>query len=502
MPKQLTKELQQMQVEVEKAAKGYGLDFFRACYEVLDYDEMCMVASYGGFPVRYPHWKWGMEYDRLSKTHEYGVSRIYEMVINNDPCYAYLMESNTAVDQKLVMCHVTAHNDFFKNNLAFRHTNRRMIDDAANHATRIRRYMDWYGVEAVESFVDAVLSIENCIDPHADFIERHSKDIIDEEDERFFGEEKVERLPSSREYMERYVNPDDYIEYQKKKLKAKKEQQKHFPVQPERDILRFLMAHAPLLRWQRDVMDIIWEEAQYFAPQGMTKIMNEGWASYWHSKLMTEKMMEPSEVIDFADRHSGVVAMQQGQINPYRLGIELFKNIEERWNMGRFGPEWERCTSMAEKRVWDKQLGLGRDKIFQVRKIYTDLTFIDEFFTHDFCKQHGYFAYGYDKKKQEYIIESREFEKVKQKLLASLTNAGQPIMSVVDANYENRSELLLEHEHDDKDLDMQYSKETLKNVAKIWTRPAHILTRVEERTCMLSFDGTQFKEKIIDRAEK
>ena len=108
MPKLLTKELADLQIKVEETAKSYGLDFFKTCYEVLDYDEMNMVASYMGFPVRYPHWKWGMEYERLSKTHAHGLSRIYEMVINNDPCYAYLMESNTQVDQKLVMCHVTA----------------------------------------------------------------------------------------------------------------------------------------------------------------------------------------------------------------------------------------------------------------------------------------------------------------------------------------------------------------------------------------------------------
>jgi stage V sporulation protein R len=500
MPKLLTKELAELQIKVEETARSYGLDFFKTCYEVLDYDEMNMVASYMGFPVRYPHWKWGMEYERLSKTHAHGLSRIYEMVINNDPCYAYLMESNTQIDQKLVMCHVTAHNDFFKNNLAFRHTNRRMIDEMANHATRIRRYMDWYGVEPVETFIDRVLSIENCIDTHSDFIVRKSKTIVPDEENGLPKEEQILKIPSAREYMERYVNPDDFIESQKKKLIEKKAKQKRFPVEPEKDVVRFLMVHAPLLRWQRDIMDILWEEAQYFAPQAMTKIMNEGWASYWHSKLMTEKMMDSSEVIDFADRHSGVVAMQQGQLNPYRLGLELFRDIEDRWNKGRFGSEWDHCTSMAERRNWDKKLGLGREKIFQIRKIYTDITFIDEFFTLEFCQQHGYFSYGYDKKRQEYLIESKDFVAVKQKLLASLTNLGQPSISVLDANYENRSEILLEHTYDGVDLDMQYAKETLKNVASIWTRPAHILTKQEDRILMLSFDGQTFKEKIIDRA--
>jgi stage V sporulation protein R len=362
--------------------------------------------------------------------------------------------------------------------------------------------MDWYGVELVETFVDRVLSLDNCIDTHSDFIVRKSKAVVPDEENETQAEEEILKIPSAREYMERYVNPDDFVESQKKKLSEKKAKQKRFPIEPEKDLVRFLMVHAPLLRWQRDIMDILWEEAQYFAPQAMTKIMNEGWASYWHSKLMTEKVMDSSEVIDFADRHSGVVAMQQGQLNPYRLGLELFRDIEDRWNRGRFGSEWDNCISMAERRTWDKKLNLGREKIFQVRKIYTDITFIDEFFTLEFCQKHGYFSYGYDKKTQQYLIESRDFIAVKQKLLASLTNLGQPSISVLDANYDNRSEILLEHTYDGVDLDMQYAKETLKNVVNIWTRPAHILTKQEDRQFMLSFDGQNFKEKIIDRSVK
>ncbi len=126
-----------------------------------------MVASYGGFPNRYPHWRWGMEYEQLSKGYEYGLSKIYELVINNDPCYAYLLESNAEVDQKLVMAHVYGHCDFFKNNFYFQHTNRRMMDEMANHATRVRRWVDKVGIEKVEDFIDRALSLENLIDYHS-----------------------------------------------------------------------------------------------------------------------------------------------------------------------------------------------------------------------------------------------------------------------------------------------------------------------------------------------
>ena len=131
--------LHDIQREIEGYARDYGLDFWDCEFEILDYKKMQEVAAFGGFPVRYPHWRFGMEYEQLSKSAEYGLSKIYEMVINNNPSYAYLLEGNSLVDQKLVMAHVYGHVDFFKNNFWFSKTNRKMMDEMANHATRVRR---------------------------------------------------------------------------------------------------------------------------------------------------------------------------------------------------------------------------------------------------------------------------------------------------------------------------------------------------------------------------
>ncbi|MCP4498955.1 MAG: SpoVR family protein [Deltaproteobacteria bacterium] len=498
MPRILPTELRELQLKVEEAARGYGLDMFECFYEMLDFDEVNMVASYGGFPVRYPHWKWGMEYERLSKSYEYGLHKIYEMVINNDPCYAYLMESNSTVDQKLVMCHVSGHNDFFKHNFCFQHTNRKMIDETANHATRIRRYIDWYGVDLVEGFVDRCLSIDNLIDFQSPFIRR--KDAPDAPESAGEGGPTAKigpaLLPTNREYMEDYINPSEFVDEQKKK-QEEAEAKAHFPIEPEQDVMLFLLENAPLQRWQQDVLAIIREEAYYFAPQGMTKIMNEGWACYWHSKLMTEKIMDSSDVIEFADKHSGVVAMSPNSLNPYKLGLELYRDIEERWNKGRFGKDWTDCDNMAERDRWDKQTGQGRDKIFQVRQIYSDLTFIDEFFTHDFCERYGFFAYEYDKKKRRYLVDTRDFGDVKNKILSSLTNMGQPMIRVTNGNFENRGELLLEHTHEGIDLDMSYTQDTLRNLYGIWSRPVNLTTVKEERDVIVCFDGENFSEKML-----
>src|SRR6186713_2244067 len=161
--------------QIRERARAYGLDFFPTIFEMCDYEQMNQIAAYGGFPQRYPHWRFGADYERLRKQHHYGLGRIYEMVINNDPCYAYLQESNALVDQKLVMSHVYGHCDFFKNNLWFSQTPRKMMDIMANHSTKARQYMDRYGVERVETFIDTVLSLDNLIDVHAPFIRRDTK---------------------------------------------------------------------------------------------------------------------------------------------------------------------------------------------------------------------------------------------------------------------------------------------------------------------------------------
>src|SRR6185436_5934193 len=314
-----------VQKEIEAYAREYGLDFFETVFEVLDYQQMNEVAAYGGFPTRYPHWRFGMEYEQLSKGYEYGLSKIYEMVINNDPCYAYLLEGNSLVDQKMVMAHVYAHNDFFKNNYYFSKTNRKMIDGMANHAARLRKHVERQGIDKVETFIDVCLSLDNLIDPYSPFIVRRAarpSDIAAEED----SASEVPRF-RAKSYMDKFINPPDFLQKQRERMEKEKEKVKKVPEQPERDVLLFLIEHAPLERWERDVLEIVREEAYYFAPQAMTKIMNEGWATYWHSKIMTQKALTAAEVIDYADHASGVTASAPGQLNPYKLGVELYRHI-------------------------------------------------------------------------------------------------------------------------------------------------------------------------------
>ncbi|MBV1860628.1 MAG: SpoVR family protein, partial [Nannocystaceae bacterium] len=260
---------------------------------------------------------------------------------------------------------------------------------------------------------------------------------------------------------------------------------------PERDVLGFLIQHAPLETWEADVLGIIREEAYYFLPQMQTKIMNEGWASYWHSRIMTERALKASEIIDYADVVSSVFSAAPGQLNPYKLGVELFRDIEDRWNKGKFGAEWENCSDSEERRLWNKELGLGRERIFEVRKLYNDVTFIDEFFTLDFCRDNKFFTFAENRRSGQLEIETREFEKVKSKLLSQLTNFGQPFIYVTDANDLNRGELLLGHRHEADDLKLDYARDTLRNLERVWGRPVSILSTVDDKPKRIRYDGSE-----------
>lgn len=491
----LPPELRELQARAKAAADKFGLDTFEVIFEMLDYDQINQVAAGGGFPKRYPHWRFGMSYDQLSKGYEWGMQKIYEMVINTDPCYAYLLNSNPYIDQKLVMAHVYGHCDFFKNNYWFSKTNRKMLDGMANHASRVRRYMDRFGEEEVEAFIDRCLSVEDLIDPYLPFqTQEHQRK--EEATREETPEDPVAKFAAPRSYLDSFMNPKAVLEQEKKEAaERKKNVKEHFPAEPQRDVLKFILEHGSLADWQADILSMVREESYYFVPQRMTKIMNEGWASYWHSKILTEVMLEPSEFIDFADRHAGVMATQPGGMNPYKLGIEMFRHIEERWNKGKFGKEYDTCDDMVQKKHWDKKLNQGREKIFQVRKAHNDITFLDEFFTEEFCEEQKLYTYAMNPRTKRYEIKNRDWREVKEKMLSMLTNGGQPLIKLVDANYKNRAELLLRHEHQGQDLDLNYARATLSNLAALWKRAVHIETQVEGVRKCWGFANGEFSEE-------
>ncbi len=486
----LSKELEKEQMRIKNLAKTLGLDFFETVFEMIDYKEMNQIAAYGGFPVRYPHWKFGMDYYSLSKSYEYGLSKIYELVINNDPCYAYLLEGNSFLDQKLVMAHVYGHCDFFKNNKWFSKTNRKMMDQMANHATRVRRYIDKYGLNKVEKFIDTCLSLDNLIDRHGPYIEEKAG----------LANNKIKPNKSVDAHKKEYLK--DYT-------RNVSQESEGFLTSPlnsldnntygvEKDILKFLISNAPLKEWEQDILSILRDESYYFVPQGMTKVMNEGWASYWHAKIMTEYICMDSEIVCFCDTHSGTMAMDPNGFNPYKIGIELFKDIEKRWDTGQFGLDWLECDNLAEKMNWNKNLGLGKEKIFEVRRDFNDVMFIDHFLTEEFCVKNKFFVYKYNEKTKTFKVDTKDFKSIKAKLLFQLTNLGQPSIQAVDSNFENKGELLLAHMFEGTELQPDYMNETLKRVQTLWKKPICLATVLDNSPSLVEYDGVEFNIQKLE----
>ncbi|MFO7965179.1 MAG: SpoVR family protein [Desulfobacterales bacterium] len=357
----ITEELNQWQVKIEAVARRQGLDFFPTIFDVVDWDIMAEVASYHGFPDHYSHWKFGESYINMRKSFTYGLSKIYEMVINADPALAYLLEENKLVDQKMVMAHVFAHVDFFKNNAWFAPTDRNMLASSRGASERIERYRKEYGQTAVDDFITDCMKIDNLIDSRMPYMEAYR-----EKNPRSKGErtglkrgEQPFRFKSDLPYLDEFINPPDWIELQAQREKHREERQREartglrFPAKPVRDILLFLLRYAPLEKWQRDVLDIIRQESYYFLPQAKTKIANEGWAAYWHSQLMVKRgLASQAEIVDYAQHNAGTLGSPG--FNPYKLGLLIYRDIEYRWDSGRHGLLWENCRSMMENDAsWD-----------------------------------------------------------------------------------------------------------------------------------------------------
>jgi stage V sporulation protein R len=269
----LTKELSDLLPDIFRAVRNFGCDFYPTVVEKLKHDEISEIAAYGGFPNRYPHWRFGMEFADLQMRYEAGLQKIYEMVVNTNPCYIYNLESNTLLDDVTVVAHALGHNDFFKNNIFFSQTSQNMMNELANHGTRIRRYIARWGKEKVTAFLDQVLRIETLIDPAKAWERREIVDPVVRDHREYKFPPRIE-VPEGHDYMESYLNPKEWIRKNQKAIN-REEVAREIGIFTERtkDIFGFIRDNAPLKPWQADIVDMLYEEAMYFAPQRMTKVL-------------------------------------------------------------------------------------------------------------------------------------------------------------------------------------------------------------------------------------
>lgn len=385
---------------IERAARTAGLDFPELEFHLLDARDVNGIAAYGGFPVRYPSWRHGMEFERLDKGYSWGLSKIYELVINTDPVLAYLVRSNSTLEQKLVMAHVCGHADFFTHNVWFSATDRGMLETMGHHATLVRRSIDRHGIEEVERFLDLALSLENLIDPYLPLRQRLARD---------------------------KVAPSGGLGY---------------------DVLGFLVERAPLEPWQREIVALVRDEAYYFQPQRMTRVMNEGWASFWHSRLLTGGILDATEIVDFADCHSGATQQAPDRVNPYKLGLELWRHAER----------------------------TGRD-IFRLRRLHDDASFVDELVDEGFVEESELFLFGVNARSGRAEVTDRDWRVVKERLLLEQAWGGLPRIELESDDAAGGGELALFHHHDGRDLQLDAAGETLQRLGALWGKPVELVTR-------------------------
>lgn len=480
-------ELKKLLPEIYKKVSDFGCDFYPTVVEMLTYDEISEIAAYGGFPVRYPHWRWGMEYEELQRGYVHGMHKIYEMVVNSRPVYLYCLDSNTLVDNVTVVAHALGHADFFKNNIYFSQTSQNMMNQLANHGTRIREYMTRWGKERVTEFIDHVLRIETLIDFSKSWERKKIKNPIIK-DERKYKHPNRLKSKEDHDYMQDYLNPQEWIDNQKEKIE-KLEAAEYLDIfnSSTKDIMRFIRDYAPLKPWEADIVAMLYDESMYFAPQRITKTINEGFASFCDYNIMARQGFsslgqdhESSGIIEYSHHKMGVLGGKYS-MNPYKLGFCLFLDIEERWNKGQFGSEWENCEDIREKENWDKKLNLGHDKVFEVRKFYNDLTFIMEFFTAEFCEKYQFFEW----KKYpngEYKIESRDHKKIKKKLIQRYTNGGLPEIYLTDCNHKGKGILFLEHKSDGRPLYDPYIRPVIQSLRYLWKNDVCLSTKTSDGT--------------------
>ncbi|MBU2639039.1 MAG: SpoVR family protein [Nanoarchaeota archaeon] len=517
----LTSELEEMRQEVEEAARKCGLDFFPTDFRILDFDTLMAVTANNGFPTRYNHWHFGMQYEIFEKQMGHGFARIYELVINNNPAVAYLLQYNTASIQKMVMAHVYGHVDFFKNNHHFHDTDKNMISTMESHKAIVQKHIDRFGKDKVEEFIDYCLSIEDLID-----FTPYIKDPKDDEDDKHecncgssghesggcgggcggcgggcHGDDEGESKGScscNREekelsdeyfpfphYMKGFIKTENIYPELRKKKKNDKEKR------PERDVLQFIIENNDLLKgWQRDILSIIRDEAYYLLPQMKTKVMNEGWATFWHQYMMVEMGLAGIEgVVHYTQAMEGILGGEK--LNHYMIGYEIFRSIRKRWDEGRHGLDYENERDALKRMKWNTQEGRGLEKIFEVRATLSDVDFIRQYFTDELIQELFIYSAKYDKRSNVFRIASRDPGLIRNNLINSIFHAGQPVIEVLDGNFRNAKQLLLNHEFHGQELDARKRNLTLSRLFKIWKRPVCLRTIVEEAPVQVTFDGSK-----------
>ncbi len=438
------KTLEEWNEIIESKAREFGLNFYPQEFEIIGFNEMLGYEAYLGMPSKYPHWSYGKAYDKNKTLYSLNMTGLpYEMVINSDPCLGYLMKENTLLLQILTMAHVYGHNDFFANNRLFVEGTKanNVIEMFKLDAEIIRGYINdpSIGYEKVEKILDAAHAIRYQI-PRTVGIKELS-------------EEELKNSIIS-DYNSKKENKGILDEYEEIPFPDVSK----IPLEPSEDLLGFIIKYGSLEEWGKNILKIVKRETEYFIPQIETKIMNEGWASFWHYNILKSLNLDDGLHFEFLKRHNDVVSPIVGGLNPYYIGFKVFQDIEKRY---------------------------GKEKVFDVRKNERDSSFLRRYLTRELCQELNLFQYA--KKSFDYIVKEVPDEEgwmeIRNYLADTCGVASIPYIRVINLNKRDLS-LTLEHKFDGRELELSYAKETLKYIQDLWGRSVILLTKNKDNKSM------------------
>ena len=433
-------DLQEWNVKIEKLARDLGLDFYPQEFDIIGYNEMIAYEAYVGMPSRYPHWSYGKSYEKNKTLYSYNLTGLpYEMVINSDPCLAYLMRDNTLLLQILTMAHVYGHNDFFKNNRLFKEGTKAYytIEMFKLDAEIIRGFVNDpnIGYSKVEKILDAAHALKFQIP-------------------RVVGVKELSQEEIKESLMKEYNRKIEGRDFLDEREEIEVPDLNKIPLEPCDDVIGFIIKYSNLEEWEKTILKIVKRETEYFMPQIETKIMNEGWASYWHYTILNNLKLNEGLHFEFIKRHNDVIAPAIGGLNPYYIGFKIFQDIEKRY---------------------------GREKLFEVRSLERDNSFLRKYLTQELCSELNLFQYA--KKSFDFIVEEvsddNGWKQIRDTLASTCGVGGIPYIRIIDLDRKD-GVLTLEHVFDGRELELIYAKETLKYVFDLWGRKVVLKTKTKD----------------------
>jgi len=499
------KRLIKIEDALNKIAEEYGLKFCPIEWDIIPDQKMFEIMAYR-IPGNISNWKFGRDYERIRTINEQIYDGLpYEVVINSDPSRAYLMNSNTLGVQCLVMAHVIGHVSFFTMNKYFMKTKKDIIQVLDTAAKRFSEYEKNYGLDEVERIIDA---------GHA--LQFHSSPFDTEKEEI-----KKQRVFEMRKQKEHNISDSQFKDFHEKseeelKMDINRYNQKLWrgikqktPIEPCGDLLRYIIDHSTILEdWQRDILEILRLEGQYFWPQIKTKYMNEGFATYWHqilvSRLYKEGLINNTEHAEYNYSNSLVKAKHALSMNPYLIGCKVWENIVERWDKGRHGREYDDCTNLKQKEEWDTKDGKGREKMFQTLSSYQDWFFMQDFLTPELVDELNMYIFVQRETPSHYEIvrTKHEAKEVRDLIVSSFAHSHIPQVEIEDINYEGAGKLHLIHRWAGADLAYEYAIKTMGHIYDLWGRDCILETIVNKQRMKITATAEAIGHEKIEDVEE